>query len=69
MCCVVLWEVSLWFLEEIVKTGSFWKLVAFFVWVFLCLFLLPRGGWLEGRKEGLRRVVAGASAGTYEAGW
>jgi hypothetical protein len=56
-------------LEEIVKTGSFWKLVAFFVWVFLCLFLLPRGGWLEGRKEGLRRVVAGASAGTYEAGW
>ncbi len=44
MCCVVLWEVSLLFLEEIVKTGSFWKLVAFFVWVVLCLFLLPRGG-------------------------
>ncbi len=33
------------------KTGSFWKFVAFFVWVVLCLFLLPRGGW----KEGLRR--------------
>jgi hypothetical protein len=65
VCCVVLWEVSLLFLEETVKTGSFWKLVAFFVWVVLCLFLLPRGGW----KEGLRRVLAGASAGTYEAGW
>jgi hypothetical protein len=50
VCCVVLWEVSLLFLEEIVKTGSFWKLVAFFVWVVLCFFLASEG-WVEGRKD------------------